>query len=141
MKQILTILIFFYCLASFGQVDTVKFNGFDFVFTPSNTTINCIGLDKFPEYKGGFEELVKFIGKNIKYPEKAISDSIQGSVFLTFIVKSTGEVTDHEIKKGLSPEIDLECLQMLNNMPNWTPAILDNKPIDYRVIFPITFKL
>ncbi len=141
MKHILTILIFFNCLASFGQVDTVKFNGFDLVFTPSDTAINCIVLDKYPEYKGGFEELVKFIGKNIEYPEKAINDSIQGRVFLTFIVKSTGKITDYEIKKGLSPEIDFECLQMLNNMPNWTPAILDNKPIDYRVIFPITFKL
>jgi len=141
MKQILTILIFFNCLTSYGQVDTIKFGGFDFVFTPSDKTLNCVGIDKFPEYKGGFEELVNFVGKNIKYPEKAINDSIQGKVFLTFIVKSTGQVTDREIKKGLSTEIDLECKQMLNKMPDWNPAILDNKPIDYRVTFPITFKL
>ncbi|NLK92108.1 MAG: TonB family protein [Bacteroidales bacterium] len=141
MKRILTILIFVNCLTSYGQIDTLKFKGFDFVFTPSDTTLNCVGIDKFPEYKGGFEELVKFIGKNIKYPEKAINDSIQGRVFLTFIVKSTGQVVDREIKKGLSLEIDLECKQMLNKMPDWNPAIIDNKPIDYRVTFPITFKL
>ena len=72
---------------------------------------------------------------------ETINDGIQGRVFLTFIVKSTGQVVDREIKKGLSLEIDLECKQMLNKMPDWNPAIIDNKPIDYRVTFPITFKL
>ena len=141
MKLILTILILIKSLTSFGQVDTVKFNGFDFVFSPSDTTLNFVGVDKFPEYIGGFDALIKFIGNNIQYPKKAISDSIQGRVILTFIVKSTGKVTDREIKKGLSPEIDMECKRMLDKMPEWNPAFLNKKPIDYRVTFPIRFQL
>ena len=43
-------------------------------------------VQEIPEYPGGTEAMMKFLADNIKYPAQAISDSIQGRVFINFIV-------------------------------------------------------
>ena len=45
-------------------------------------------VEKMPQYTGGESALMKYVSENIKYPEKAKEDGIQGRVFISFVVKS-----------------------------------------------------
>ena len=39
-------------------------------------------VDEMPEFPGGFEALLKFIGENLRYPKNAMENNIQGSVLV-----------------------------------------------------------
>ena len=74
-------------------------------------------------------------GKNTKYPEQAVEDGIEGTVFVTFEVESDGSITNPHILQGVHPLLDAEALRVVNIMPKWKPG--DGGTF----ILPITFKL
>ena len=45
-----------------------------------------------PEFPGGFNALVEFISKNLKYPKVCQESGIQGRVVVKFTVKSDGSI-------------------------------------------------
>ncbi|MTI29260.1 energy transducer TonB [Xanthovirga aplysinae] len=98
--------------------------------------------DSQPEFIGGWEAYEKYIKENIKYPLKARTNRTEGEVVISFVIrKGNGAITDVEIVKSVSPEIDEEALRLISNMPNWKPAIKDEKEVSVRLQIPIDFKL
>jgi len=96
----------------------------------------------FPSFPGGEEGRVSFLQENLVYPEKAKEAGIQGTVFASFVVRSTGEITDVKILRGLSPEIDQEVIRVLELMPYWEPGRLDNdEPASVQFNMPVRFQL
>ena len=43
-----------------------------------------VSVEEIPEFPGGHDSLAKFITTNLKYPESAQNDSIQGCVLYKF---------------------------------------------------------
>ena len=58
-------------------------------------------------------------------------------VFVSFIINSVGEVCFVEITRGCSQEIDALLLKCMSEMPNWSPALVDEKPVACRFTLPI----
>ena len=65
----------------------------------------------------------------------------KGKVYLKFIVEKDGSITNVEIVRGISKELDNEAKRLVRNMPNWTPG--EVKGLKVRSIFtmPINFEL
>ena len=51
-------------------------------------------VEEMPEYPGGLEAMYQFLGDNILYPEQAKKANVQGKVFLSFVISSTGKIRD-----------------------------------------------
>ncbi len=83
----------------------------------------------------GQSALITFLKENIKYPEQAIKDSIEGNVVVNFNVESDGTITNAHVVKSLHPLLDAEALRVVNLMPKWEPGSLS------RYNLPIFFKL
>lgn len=98
-------------------------------------------LNKFPEFVGGDEALMSFMAANIKYPDAARADSIQGMVLLTFTVDKTGKIKDGVVTRGVHPLLDEAALSVLNSMPDWVPGEKDSIPVNVQFHLPINFKL
>lgn len=94
-----------------------------------------------PMYRGGFEEMYKFIMTNFDYPEDARKRSISGTVEVEFTVEKSGDITFVGILKGIDPDIDEELIRVLKEMPLWIPATRNGVPTRYKVSMPITLKL
>lgn len=94
-----------------------------------------------PQFPGGTEALIEFLSKNIKYPEEAKKSGIQGKVFVNFIVRSTGEVTDVKIQRGIGGGCDEEALRVVKLMPKWTPGMVKGKIVAVGFVVPIQFRL
>ncbi len=47
--------------------------------------------DVMPEYPGGSAEMYKFVGMNVRYPEKAMQNDVQGRVVVGFIIDKDGK--------------------------------------------------
>jgi TonB family protein len=98
-------------------------------------------VENMPEFPGGMAELMKFLQQNIKYPEQAQKDSIQGRVIVQFTIKKTGEVSDPTIMRSVSPELDAEAIRVVNAMPLWTPGEQKGEPVNVKFTLPIQFRL
>ena len=100
-----------------------------------------IMVDKMPEFPGGKDAMQKFISKEIKYPEEAIEEHIDGRVLLLVIIDKTGKVKDI-ISKG-SPDkiLEREAIRVVKLMPNWSPGIQKDIAVNVQVSIPVIFKL
>lgn len=94
-----------------------------------------------PEYKGGMEEMHKFIMENFVYPSDAQKRSVSGTIEVEFTVEKSGDLAFVGILKGLEESVDEELIRVFKAMPRWTPATLNGNPVKYKVAMPITLKL
>lgn len=75
-----------------------------------------------PQYPGGTGALMKFLDKNIKYPEDAKIMKIEGTVVTHFVITKTGEVKNVSVLRSLSKSTDAEVVRIIKKMPKWTPG-------------------
>ena len=72
-----------------------------------------------PEFPGGQELFLKFIGENVKYPPQAMKDNVQGKVLINFIVMSSGKIENAKVIQSVNTELDNEALRVVKSMPVW----------------------
>ena len=98
-------------------------------------------VSQLPEFPGGLSEYVKWLTKNLKYPEEARRQHLQGKVMVSFVINRDGSLTDIKVEKGVHPLLDNEALRVMKTMPKWKPGIQDDKPCRTLFAVPIIFKL
>jgi TonB family protein len=98
-------------------------------------------VEKMPEFPGGSIALNKFLGENIEYPEQALKDTIQGRVFVNFIVRKDGAISEAKVVRGVAESLDNEALRVINLMPKWIPGMQKGKPVSVSFLLPINFVL
>lgn len=97
-------------------------------------------VEHVPEFRGGVKALMKFIQENIKFPEAAKQNKVEGRVLVNFVVKKDGKVSNAEIVKSLGFGCDEEVLRMMKLMPDWIPGSQNDKPVNVRFTLPVEFK-
>jgi protein TonB len=85
--------------------------------------------------------MMKFIGKNLKYPSAARRMGIEGQVFVQFVVDAEGKISEVKTIKGISAECDKEAERVIKMMPPWKAGKQNGKPVKVRFVLPIRFKL
>jgi len=98
-------------------------------------------VDYQPEFKGGMEGLMKYMGAHVKYPEEAKKNKIEGKVFVAFLVDKDGNVKDATVVKSANKYLDKEALRVIKGMPKWNPAKKDGKNVAAKMTLPVAFKL
>ena len=93
------------------------------------------------EFPGGLEAMYAFIGKNLNYPSFARENSKEGKVVLSFVIAADGNIQMSEVEKGIGFGCDEEAVRVINEMPKWTPATQNGKPVAVRLMLPIVFRL
>lgn len=97
--------------------------------------------EEMPSFPGGEKALLNFVYDNLRYPEQAMQDSVQGVVVVQFVVDATGKVSCSDILRSLSPDCDAEVLRVVRLMPLWTPGKENGKCVDVKYTMPIRFCL
>jgi len=98
-------------------------------------------VEQMPQYPGGEEALIRFIQKNLQYPQMERDNDIQGRVIVKFIVNEDGSVSDAQVKKGVSPGIDKEALRVIRMLPKFIPGKQQGKLVKVYFLLPVKFKL
>lgn len=98
-------------------------------------------VEEMPEFPGGQGELLKYLGKSIKYPVIAQENGIQGRVICAFVVNRDGSIVDAEVLRGVDPSLDKEALRVINSMPKWKPGKQRGKPVRVKYTVPVVFRL
>ena len=98
-------------------------------------------VEEMPQFPGGLGEAMKFLAKNIKYPVEAQQAKIEGRVIVRFVVGRDGSVSDVEVMRGVSPELDAEAVRVVSMMPKWIPGKQRGKAVAVKYTMPIMFRL
>ena len=98
-------------------------------------------LSRQAEFIGGDSAMRQFIDSNIHYPMMERDNDIQGRVLVSFIIDTTGALTNIQVVRKVSPGLDKEAMRVIKRMPNWKPARYHNKPVPVYYILPVKFYL
>jgi len=92
------------------------------------------------EFPGGASEMIKWINENINYPENYHGENY-GKIYVSFVVEKDGSLTNINIERGVSIEMDREAKRLIRSMPKWTPGEAGGKVVRSRYRIPITINL
>ena len=108
--------------------------------TPQEEVIFQV-VEQMPEFPGGMQKAMEFLGKNIKYPVAAQEAKIEGRVIVQFVVGRDGSVSNAKVMRGVNPELDAEAIRVVSIMPNWIPGKQRGKAVSVKYTMPIMFRL
>ena len=98
-------------------------------------------VENMPEFPGGAPEMMKFLATNVKYPEEAYSNGIEGRVLLSFIVEKDGSISNVKVVKPVNEAIDAEAVRVVEMMPKWKPGKQNGKVVRVKYTIPVSFRL
>lgn len=123
------------------QSNTISKFSYSTTFLIDDSTRVYETVDLEPEFEGGEEAMIRFLQTNLKYPAIAIQKGDQGRVYVRMIVEPNGALSNIEIARGVSPELDDEALRVIKSMPNWNPGQQKGRFVRVSIVVPIYFKL
>ncbi|MDE6484455.1 MAG: M56 family metallopeptidase [Duncaniella sp.] len=125
------------------KTETLTYHAKMYNVAGENTTVSDIyeTVEVMPEYPGGMTAMMIYLSNNLRYPEKAFKENIEGRVVARFVVSAEGKVKDAEIVKGISPELDAEALCVVSSLPDFTPGYNNGNAVACYFTLPIVFKL
>ncbi|NOY36318.1 MAG: TonB family protein, partial [Chlorobi bacterium] len=99
-------------------------------------------VEEMPGFQGGDENRFReWIAENLRYPEEAKRQGIEGKVYIRFIVEADGRVSNVEVIRTADPLLDAEAVRVVRSSPTWTPGKQRGHNVRVAYTFPITFTL
>lgn len=101
-------------------------------------SVKNVEMAQFP---GGDKALQEWIANNVKYPDEAHKENLEGRVFIGFMVNKDGQVEDAKVLKGAAPSLNKEAVRVINIMPKWEAAKYKGENVSMSYTVPINFAL
>lgn len=100
-----------------------------------------VAVEKQAEFPGGIQALMQWLGMNVRYPEDAMKNDVQGRVIVKFVVNPDGSISDPMVLKSVEPSLDQEAVRVVMAMPKWEAAENHGQKVASYFNLPIAFKL
>lgn len=92
-------------------------------------------------FKGGDDSLRTFITRNLKYPQVAHENEVEGRVMVRCTLSEQGVISNPVIKRSLERYCDSAALEVVRKMPPWIPATFRSCPIPSHQIIVVQYLL
>jgi protein TonB len=130
------------------EISTESVEGVDSVIVDAETTVEepvqeeaFAFAEVMPAFEGGDQELMKYLGKNLRYPKIAKEANIEGVVYLQFVVERDGSITEVRVVRSVHASLDDEAVRVIKDMPSWNPGMQNGKYVRVLYTIPIRFDL
>lgn len=88
------------------------------------------------QFPGGIIAFNSFIEKNLKRTQEMAI----GKIFLQFVVRKDGSLTDVKVVRGLNNSLnDEEAVRVIKLSPQWQPATQNGQAVSMQFTVPIVF--
>jgi len=92
-----------------------------------------------PAYNGSLDS---YITDHIEYPQDAIDNNVEGTVYVQFGVDENGNISHvSTLGKKIGYGLEDEAVKVVSNMPKWTPGQVKGKNVKTWRTLPITYKI
>ena len=126
--------------------------------------------DVMPEYPGGPNALMVYLGRKVKYPVEAQELGMSGTIIVEFVVLKDGSIGSTRIARNgikapamtaaqtksmsqkkltklktmqteATQKLEQEAIRVVREMPNWKPGMQNGKAVNVKYMLPIGFRL
>jgi periplasmic protein TonB len=120
------------------HVDSLKMARRDSVYIGHFTKIEIES-----DFPGGAAAWLRYLNKNLRYPDEAVNNRIQGQVIIAFIVDTLGHIplSSAWVNASVEYSLDEEALRVIVTSGMWTPAIQNGRRLKSYKRQPIIFQL
>lgn len=108
---------------------------------PEDDSEIYVAVEQQAEFPGGQAALMKWIANNLRYPESAKQNDIQGRVIVKFVIERDGSIGKAEVLKGVDKDLDQEALRLIKKMPKWQPGKNNGFTVRSYYNLPVVFRL
>ena len=101
-----------------------------------------VTAEEMPTFQGG--DLSKFrnwVQSNVKYPQIALENGIQGNVVIKFVVEKDGKLSNIQVLQAPDKTLADAAVQVIQRSPKWKPGKQRNKPVRVTYTLPVSFKI
>ena len=106
------------------------------------TLDSCEGLTSEAERRVCTQNaMLEYIYKNLKYPDVARQNEIEGSVIISFVVDKTGKLKDLEIVRDIGAGCGVAASKVIKGLSDWSPGYHNDHAVNVKYTIPISFKL
>lgn len=83
----------------------------------------------------------QYLEKNLRYPEQAKTNKVDGRVTVEFTVEPNGTLTNFIIIRGIGSGCDEELIRLIKEGPKWVPTKKDNVAVQDKAKVRLKFEL
>jgi TonB family protein len=126
--------------SSSNEYQTEENENRDYEYKEEESEMN--ELETPATFPGGADGLRIYLANNIKYPESASKNGVEGIVKVSFWVSENGEVEDVSVEQGMNDctECNQEAIRVFRNIPKFIPAEKDGVKIKTKMNSSIRFR-
>ena len=104
----------------------------------SETVYELYQVQIKPEYAAGQFALQQYL-KDVRLPAEVREGRVGGTVYVSFVVRPDGRLTDTFVTRGLSAATNAEALRLVQAMPRWRPGRRNEEAVATRYALGVQF--
>ena len=98
--------------------------------------------ETMPKFQGGdLNAFRNWVQQNVKFPQIALENGIQGRVVLTFVIEKDGRLTNIVVLQTPDRSLSEEAIRVLNKSPKWSPGKQRNQVVRDKYTLPVDFRV
>jgi TonB family protein len=102
---------------------------------------NSLVMTALSAQKASFPSLERYLKTNLRYPALAQKNCVEGTVIVEALIDAEGAVQSVGLVKGIGFGCDQALLELVSNMPHWTPAKENGRFMSQKVLIRTQFRL
>ncbi|WP_346700428.1 TonB family protein [uncultured Alistipes sp.] len=98
--------------------------------------------ETMPSFQGGdLNTFRAWVQQNVKFPQIALENGIQGRVVLSFVIEKDGRLTNIQVLQTPDRSLSEEAVRVLSKSPKWTPGKQRNQVVRVKYTLPVDFRV
>lgn len=98
--------------------------------------------ETMPSFQGGdLNTFRNWVQQNVKFPQIALENGIQGRVVLSFVIEKDGRLTNIQVLQTPDRSLSDEAIRVLSKSPKWSPGKQRNQVVRVKYTLPVDFRV
>ncbi len=98
--------------------------------------------ETMPSFQGGdLNTFRAWVQQNVKFPQIALENGIQGRVVLSFVIEKDGRLTNIQVLQTPDRSLSEEAIRVLSKSPKWSPGKQRNQVVRVKYTLPVDFRV
>ena len=99
-------------------------------------------VETMPSFQGGdLNTFRNWVQSNVRFPQIALENGIQGTVVLSFVIEKDGSLTNIQVLRTPDRSLSEEATRVLSKSPKWSPGKQRNQVVRVKYTLPVVFKV
>ena len=98
--------------------------------------------ETMPSFQGGdLNTFRAWVQQNVRFPQIALENGIQGRVVLSFVIEKDGRLTNIQVLQTPDRSLSEEAIRVLSKSPKWGPGKQRNQAVRVKYTLPVDFRV